>query len=88
MTKSGRRLEGWFTPGRWVVLATTANVVSTGIFLFASAHADEAARRHNCAQVAEAFEGYTDALAEVSHADATTVAVFRSKYEPIVNTCR
>lgn len=78
----------WITPGKWVVIATTANVLSTGIFVLSAFHASEEARRHNCVQVAEAFAGYTNALAEVSHADPETVAEFRAQYEPLVNTCR
>lgn len=74
--------------GMWVVLATTANVVSTGVFVYASAHAGEEARRHNCAQVIEAFDAYTQALAEVSGAAESTVRDFQAAYQPQLAECK
>lgn len=82
------RFAAWITPGKWVVIATTANIISTGIFLYASAHVDEAARRHNCEQVIDAFDAYTRALAEVSGAAESTVRDFQAAYQPELSECR
>lgn len=74
--------------GLWVVLATTANLVSTGIFVYASVHAGEEAREHNCEQTIDAFDAYTRALAEVSGAAESTVRDFQAAYQPALAECR
>lgn len=82
------RFTTWITPGKWVVIATTANILSTGIFVFASVNAGNEARQHNCRQVAAAFEAYTDALAEATGAAEHAVLEFRHSYEPALRECR
>lgn len=73
--------------GRWVLLLMVANVVSTGIFVYAAFRSSEEARRHNCQQVVDAFDDYTNALAEVSHADPARLEQFRATYQPLLQDC-
>lgn len=66
-----------------IAIAAVVNLAGTGLFVWTSAHA----RHQLCERVAEAFDAYTDALAEVSRADAARVAEFRAAYETELEDC-
>lgn len=79
------------SPQALIVGVAITNLISTGIFVFASTsaanEAGKTARAENCANVIEAFDAYTAALAAVSGADKDTVADFRAAYEPHLEEC-
>lgn len=75
----------------WLVLVALSNLVSTAIFVLAatdaSNEAGKTARAENCANVIDAFDAYTNALAQVAGSDPDTVAEFRAAYEPELQEC-
>lgn len=90
-----QRFAAWMSPGKWVVAVASVNLLSTGIFVYAS----EAAREHNCALVEDALDAYTDGLVAGSEPDdgrspAETaeierrIAVLNQTYKPILNNCK
>lgn len=69
---------------RWIIVAgALVNLTGTGLFVWTSTQA----RQANCANVEDAFDSYTSALAAISDASAETVAEFRSAYEPELRDC-
>jgi predicted negative regulator of RcsB-dependent stress response len=76
----------WATPRALVVavvLSMAAQLIGTGLFVYTSWQA----RQQNCEQVQRAFDNYTSALAQISHADPETVQAFRDAYEPELEQC-
>lgn len=67
-----------------IALSILTQLVTSGAFLLVSAEA----RQHNCERVRDAFEAYTQALADISGADEERVNAFRAAYEPQLKECR
>lgn len=92
-----QRFADWITPGKWVVIATTANVLSTGIFIFASVQVNTDARQHNCALLEQALDRYTAGLIAASDEDRTPaeeaevarrVVILKDTYAPVLADCK
>lgn len=70
---------------RLIAIGAIVNASVTGLFVWTSQHA----RQHNCDNVTEAFDAYTDALAGAfgRAPDDPEVEAFRAGYEPALEEC-
>lgn len=84
--KPSKARRDWIT--RRTILAALAISIASQLgssLIFLKVSSDE--RKANCALVSDAFDAYTDALAEVSGADDGRVDEFRDAYRPKLEEC-